>query len=166
MKNFKCKPLKNVQFTTDLATDVSPQQYRWWESTEIPKYLSSSANPLGRYHNNCVLIIAAEWNKKESLGKYRPKGIGYYILTFRDDLNKSGQQELNKDCRFVFLDSSDEYYTVHLFDPNDHAISAVAMGTSMPRLKKVFRLPPEKSGPIEDLIKANSSIWPYKPNHS
>jgi hypothetical protein len=162
----KIRLLKDQSMLDKLVADVPPGQYRLYEPLEIPSYLSTSRNPRGRYRNTCVLILATTWDPKSNLYGYNPSGILYYVSTFRDDLDRSHQQEFNKDVQLIFKNTDGKPYTAHLYDPSEHSISAVATGTSLPFLKKAFRLPDAKTGAIDDLIECNTSIGPYPTDSS
>ena len=157
----KFKFLKDQTIPDKLAVNVSPGQYRLYEPSEVPSYLISENNPRGKYANTCLLVLATNWNSNFDLFGYKPSGNLYYVSTFRDDLDKSRQQEFNKDVQLIFRDTAGRAWTLHLYDPSEHSISAVVTGTALPFLKKAFRLPDAKSGTIEELEKCNASIWPY-----
>lgn len=162
MEKPKFRHLKSQSIVDKLAADVAPGHYRFYEPFEIPSYLS----PRGRYGNTCILVLATTWNPNSDLYGHSPSGNLYYVSTFRDDLDRSQQQEFNKDVQLIFRDADGESYTAHLYDRSEHSVSAVANGTSLPFLKKAFRLPPAKTGTINNLIKCNTSIWPYPTDSS
>jgi hypothetical protein len=157
----KFRFLKDQTIPDRLADDVSPGRYRLYEPSEIPSYLASQNNPRGKYANTCSLVLATTWNSSFDLFGYKPSGDLYYISTFRDDLDRTERQEFNKDVQLIFRDIGGSACTIHLYDPNEHSISAVATGTGLRFLKQTFRLPDAKSGRIDELIKHNTSIWPY-----
>jgi hypothetical protein len=162
----KFRILKDQSILDKLAANARPGHYRLYEPSEIPSYLSSRRNPRGRYGNTCVLVLATTWNPSFDLHGYIPRGNLYYVSTFRDDLDRSHQQEFNKDVQLIFKNTDGKPYTAHLYDPSEHSISAVATGTSLPFLKKAFRLPDAKTGTIDDLIECNTSIGPYPTDSS
>ena len=161
MDKIKFKFLKDETVLDKLSGDISPGRYRLYEPLEIPSYLASQNKPRGRYANTCILVVATTWNSNLDLFAHKPSGNLYYISTFRDDLDKSKQQEFNKDVQLIFKDSGGKAWTGHLYDPSEHSICAVATGTGLAFLKKAFRLPDAKTGTIDELIKLNTSIYPY-----
>ena len=161
MDKIKFKSLKDQTVPDKLSGDVSPGHYRLYAPLEIPSYLASQNKPRGRYANTCILVLATTWNSNLDLFGHKPSGNLHYISTFRDDLDKSKQQEFNKDVQLIFKDSRGVARSGHLYDPSDHSISVVATGTGLAFLKEAFRLPDAKTGTIDELIKLNTSIWPY-----
>lgn len=158
MEKLKFRILKDQSILDEAAADVAPGHYKLYEPFEkLPSYL----HPRGRYGNTCVLVLATTCNPNFDLHGYKPSGNLHYVLTFRDDLDRSHQQEFNKDVQLIFKNTDGKPCIAHLYDPSEHSISAVATGTSLRFLKKNFRLPDAKTGTIDDLIECNTSIGPY-----
>ena len=130
-----------------LPNDLPAGDFIQYEAP-IPSYVPHALDGRGKHVR--VLLLAADWNGGEVGGK-TPKGTVYLIHTYQDgELGRSGNH-FSRRSFFLFQDGDGRGWLQRVKD-DEQLITAIARGTSLPRLGQAFELPERMLGRIRNLL--------------